>query len=364
MDRISIIYAYRDREAARIEASFRSLDRQVREGFEVIFIDYGSSEINAKSAMRLAEKFHFVKYFYLDVSHQLWNKSRALNYGIKRATNPYIFIADIDLIFHPHAIAFLKEVADPEYFYRFKMGYLDQEESKKIKRETNFEGFNPGRFGNVNGMLLTSRESLFHVKGYDEFYHFYGSEDVDLYSRLKNYGLRSQFVEDTYFYHIWHDSYENSQTRKLDHYPRLKNVLRINEQHYIYHKREKAVVPAKQTCWGEIIPMSRKRLLESPTKKIRLTNILAEIEHLLLFELPNSHGEIVEVEVVQSPYFGSFKYKLKKLLNRQTQVYSSLKEINDLILMHIIFKYHNYNYSYKISKDLRSIAFKIEMKEY
>lgn len=361
MNNISIIYAYKDREFSRVEASLHSLQKQDGCDFEVIFVNYGSNESYSAKIEKLIKKFDFVEYFYLDVSHQLWNKSRALNFGIKKASNPFIFIADIDLIFHHKAVSYLEKIATSGIFHNFRMGYLNEKESKKIKKRVQFDALQPSRYGSVNGMILTTKESLFQIKGYDEFYHFYGSEDVDLYTRLKNNGLKSQFIENVYFYHIWHKSYENSQTRGLDHYPRLKNVLRINQQHYLYHQRQKAVVPVNQNNWGEIIPQSRKALLNRPTKKIRLNNILAEIEHLLYVELPHLKEEIVEIEVVESFYSKSSKYKLKKLLKKQTQIYSSLKDINDLLLKHIIFYYHRSNYSYKISKDLRSITFKIEM---
>lgn len=361
MNKISIIYAYRDREVSRVEASLQSLKDQSVNNFAVIFVDYGSNEFYSDKIEKLIKKFDFVEYIYLDVSHQLWNKSRALNFGIKEASNPFIFIADIDLIFHPKAVSYLEKIATSGVFHNFRMGYLHEKESKKLNKGIQFDALQPTRYGNVNGMILTTRESLFQIKGYDEFYHFYGSEDVDLYTRLENYGLTSLFIEEVYFYHIWHKSYENSQTRGLDVYPRLKNVLRINEQHYLYHKREKAVVPVNQTNWGEFIPQSRKELLNSPTKKIKLNNILAEIEHLFFIELPGLKDEIVEIEIIQSTYFNSIKYRLKKLLNKQTQIYCSLKEVNDLILKHIIFYYHSSNYSYEISKDLRSIRFKIEM---
>jgi predicted glycosyltransferase involved in capsule biosynthesis len=50
-------------------------------------------------------------------------------------------------------------------------------------------------------MILTTKEAFFEIKGYDEFFHFYGSEDVDLYARLENAGYKSNLVTDIYFYH-------------------------------------------------------------------------------------------------------------------------------------------------------------------
>lgn len=361
MEKISIIFAYRNREITRIKAAMDSLKNQKEKAFEVIFINYGSERKVSDSLERLLLTYNFVKYYYLEVGQQLWNKSRALNYGIKKANCSYIFIADVDIIFSPNAVKVLLTQTASEVFSLFTMGYLDQKESAKLTSEFKFEELKPQRFGNVNGMVLTTKKSLNEIKGYDEFFHFYGSEDVDLYSRLENAGYKSKLVSDTYFYHNWHRSYQKSEEGKLSLNPRLTNALRINQQHYFYHQREKITIPKRQELWGEIIEKPEIDLLKTPTKKIQLNNILAHIEHFMNEELESINNEIVEIRVVEDPYYASAKHKIKKLLGKQSQIYCSLKEANDIILKKIIFKYRNSNYSYEISPGLESIIFKIQL---
>src|SRR5690606_1455411 len=124
-------------------------------------------------------------------SQLLWNKSKALNYGISQTQAQYIFIADVDLIFHPQATQLFKKVAIEDKYFLFSLGYLDKAESKKLTKNYNFEELRPSRFGNVNGMILAPRKAFLAVNGLDEFFHFYGSEDEDLFVRMGNAGYKS-----------------------------------------------------------------------------------------------------------------------------------------------------------------------------
>jgi glycosyltransferase involved in cell wall biosynthesis len=361
MEKISIIFAYRNRETSRIRAAMDSLQKQSNKSFEVIFVNYGSDLVLSNSLKKLFTTYDFVDYYFLEVGQQLWNKSRALNFGIKKAGFTYIFIADVDIIFSPDAVKFLLTHRSPEKFCLFKMGYLNEKESAKLNAKFKFKELKPERYGQVNGMILTTKKSFFDVKGYDEFFHFYGSEDVDLYSRLEIAGYESILVADTYFYHNWHKSYQKYDKGKLSLTPRLTNVLRINEQHFFYNQRKKIAIPEKQSSWGETIVKSEVELLKTPTRKIKISNIYAELEHLFREELPYISKEIVEIRVLEDPYYHSLKYRIKKILGKQSQIYCSLKEANDIILKEVLFKYRNLNYSYEISNDLKSIIFKIHL---
>ena len=361
MEKISIIYAYRNREISRIKASIMSLKIQNNKSFEVIFVDYGSEIKFSKELKKLFEKYSFINYHYLDVEKQLWNKSKALNFGIKNANGSHIFIADVDLIFHPRAVNELLKKISLKDFFLFRMGYLDQAESSKLSAGLKFAELKPKRFGEVNGMILAAKESFFEINGYDEFFHFYGSEDVDLYSRLTNAGYQSHLVMEVYFYHNWHVSYELSDYNKLSKEPRLSNAIRLNEQHYLYQKREKILRPDGQQKWGDIPNKTEIEALELPTLRFEKKNILAQVEHFFYREIRDIENEVVEVKITEDEYFNSFKYKVKKALKKSTQTYCTMKDVNDIILKQIIFLYRNYNYSYVISPDLKSITFKIQL---
>lgn len=359
MQEISIIFAYRNRDLERIKICMDSLSFQSSCEFEVVFVDYGSEEEYSLNLKKLFSNYKFVKYHYLETRHQLWNKSRALNYGIKKAKFDYLFIADVDLIFSPEAVQSFAEMLSPDFFYLFTMGYLSKEESLKLG-DNKYENLKAQRFGEINGMILASKNLFFQIRGYDEFFHFYGSEDVDLYTRLRNAGYTSKLVTSVLFLHNWHISYEISDRREFGNFPRLRNARRINEQHYFYNKRKKVTIPVGQAFWGEVVEKRDIEFLSRPTVKIQLSNILAEIEHFFFFELPSFKQEVVEVIVNTDPFFDSLKYKIKKQLNKQSQIYCSLQDVNDIILKMIIFNYRNSNYSYEIAEDLKSLKFVIQ----
>src|SRR5690606_38568777 len=134
----------------------------------------------------------------------------------------------------------LQEIKHPEKFQLFKLGYLDKEESQKLSEDYKFDDLKPSRFGEVNGMVFTSRESLTKVNGLDEFFHFYGAEDEDLFSRLEISGLEKEQRKEKYFYHNWHQSFSGSENEILTTNPRMKNIMRINQRHF-KRNREKRV---------------------------------------------------------------------------------------------------------------------------
>ena len=76
----------------------------------MIFVDYGSDESLTQDLKELMAEYDFVSSFFLPVPQLLWNKSKALNFGVLQSEAPYIFIADVDLIFHPKAIERLNEL--------------------------------------------------------------------------------------------------------------------------------------------------------------------------------------------------------------------------------------------------------------
>jgi len=359
-NKLTIIYANRNRDVERIRITFDSLKKQTDQNFEVIFVDYGSETSIVNGLRILSELYDFVKFYHLPVPQLLWNKSKALNYGIFKTKSSHIFIADVDLIFHPESTQLLNTLYTPDEFYLFKLGYLDKIESKKLTSHYEFDELKVNKFGVVNGMILSSKVVLDKISGFDEFFHFYGAEDVDLFSRLSMAGLVEVKDDHKYFYHNWHKTFSGSEDDLITNNPRVKNIMRINQQHFNRNKEKGIIKPHRQSPVGSFIKEEISNMLENPTILIKIPNILAHVEYFLNEELPFISGEVIQAEFREDPYFSSIKYKVKKKMGTQTQVYCSLKEINDLVLKKIVFDYRFHNYSFKISSDLKKIIFKIQ----
>ncbi|MCP9198309.1 glycosyltransferase [Gramella sp. GC03-9] len=358
--KITIIYANREKDQDRIRISLESLRRQEKHNFQVIFVDYGSSKELVQAYQRIFQEYPFADLHALDVSQVLWNKSKALNYGILNADTPYIFIADVDLVFHSMATSHFEDMCTPEAFYLFSLGYLSKEQSKELHDQSQFDDLKADRFGNVNGMILASRNAFQDIDGFDEFFHFYGAEDVDLFDRMEANGLKRKKCDRDLFYHQWHKSFSGSEDELITEKPRLKNIMRINERHYLRNKKRGIIRPKSQHRMGTIIDPARAARLAKPDYSMQILNIKAHVEHFLEEELKSIKG-VVKANFTLDPFYGSNKYSLKKVMGKQTQIYLTLKEVNDLILKKILFQYRDANYSFKIASDLKSIEFRIEL---
>ena len=358
---ITIIYANRNRDLKRINASFDSLKTQTEGNFTVVFVDYGSEEPLVNSLKQLCNNYEFVTPYFLPVPQLLWNKSKALNYGILQSLSQFIFIADVDLIFHPEAVKLFMKLAGNDKFLLFNLGYLNRSVFQKVTKGYNFEDLKPVRIGEVNGMILAPKKAFLEVNGLDEFFHFYGSEDEDLFARMENAGYKRDAIKEVYFFHNWHRSFAGSEDKIFTGNPRIKNIMRINQRHFLRNRERAIVKPFRQPEMGIIISKEESDLLKKPTKIVEIYNILAHVEHFLGEELPSYKGEIVKVEFKEDPYFHTLKHKVKKKFGKQTQPYITLKKVNDMILKEILYNYRNHNYSFEISKDLKSIVFCIEL---
>jgi glycosyltransferase involved in cell wall biosynthesis len=358
---VTIVYAFRNRDVLRVKASLDSLQQQTHPDFKVIFVDYGSETYLATEIEKLISTYNFANYYYVPSTTLLWNKSKALNYGISKATTPFIFIADVDLIFHQNTVTLFHKIANADKAILFKLGYLTKEESKKIETPIAFESLKPKHFGYVNGMVLCSKKALEQINGYDTFFHFYGSEDVDLYVRLEHAGITIEQREEAYFFHNWHVIYNSYNDEVMSKTPRLYNVKRINQQHYFFHQQHKIIVPFNQEEFGTVVKKEDQEQLLQPTKIVELPNIHAVMHHFICVQLPTFKNEIVKITIQEDAYYRSLKHYLKKLLKKQSQPYVSIKQVNDLLLTEILYRYKHHNYAYEISDDLKKVIFTIKL---
>ncbi|UJH92507.1 hypothetical protein LZ575_08475 [Antarcticibacterium sp. 1MA-6-2] len=172
---------------------------------------------------------------------------------------------------------------------------------------------------------------------------------------------RKEPIEGVYFYHNWHRSFSGSEDKLLTGTPRIRNIMRINERHFHRNRKRGLIQPMGQHGMGVIVHEGQGHLLNTAERKFHINNVLSHVEHFLGEELPSFKGETIKAEFVEDEYFNTWKYKIKKKLGRQTQPYLSMKEVNDLVLKEILFRYRNHNYSFNVATDLKSITFCIQL---
>lgn len=357
---VQIIFAFRDRDVDRVKLSLTSLKSQTQNSFNAIFIDYGSQDSYAHKVKEIVSRFTFATYYYVGHPGLLWNKSKAINYGLRKAQSDYIITADVDVLFTENFLETALKLSDPKSFSLFKIGYLSQRITKEQQKYLQLNGVQTTHIGDTFGIGLFPKSTLEAVGGLDEFFHFYGSEDEDLTYRVLLSGVTSNNCDELLLYHQWHERYPQKRDRQLTVMPRLRNVLRINQRHFLWHKDQKIVHPNPKT-WGRCYRKDDAIILEDPKFKVHLDNISSHIEHFFGAAIYTYSGSVIQVVIREAPYFKSLKHQIKKAMGKQTQPFMTMKAINDLILKEIVFRYRDHNYAYEVSEDLKQVKFTIHL---
>lgn len=357
---LSIIYPYRDKEIERVKNSFDSLVDQSDQNFEVYFVNYGSTEVCSERIEILCRSYFFIKYLFHSTQHQPWNKSRALNSVIKTLNSDFCFIADIDMIFHPDFVKKASQVQSPEKTVYFQVGFLDPNEEISNKKFTAYRNFRKST-REATGLSMFPVKVLKELRGFDEFYHFWGSEDTDMHVRLQNAGYEIEFYDkEILMLHQWHLSYRSKQKKGLTAHFQIKGIVQLNHQHLKFAgERELTIVNPEG--WGEIMPKTITNEFENAPVNITITNEKRQVDDILYGQLPGIREKIFKIIIRTDPFHRSPKYFTKKLLGRKLPVYYKLKEVNDILLLHIISFYRDKPYSYKIDVQNREITMCIKV---
>ena len=360
---LNIILPYRNRDLKRVEFSLNSLQQQTNKNFRIFFIDYGSFPDHAAKIESLCDSYSFVDYKFHPVADQLWNKSRALNSKIKELdAAEYCFIADADLIFHPEFIQKACQLQEKDKAVYFQVGFLNPKEDLSDINFKTFRNYRKSTY-EATGLSMFPVSLLNEINGFDEFYHFWGAEDTDIHVRLKNAGKKVDFFsEKILMLHQWHPSYRSAESSKLTATLQVKDIVKLNSQHL------KSAIQNKNTRvnfsgWGTIMSAEELKSLETQETNLFLENNKIQIDELVYGQLPNISDRILKVRVKQTARGILLKNRLKQILKTSHSSFYKMKEVNDLLLLHIISCYRNYPYYYKVLNSGTEIEFAINFNE-
>ncbi len=356
---LTILFTYRNRELERVKIAMDSLVAQSDSNFTVLFIDYGSSLSHSKALQKLLSNYSFVSYFYSYHIDQPWSRAKAVNIGIRLVNTPYVFISDIDMIFKPNFIDVIQKAKDPMVSVYFKVGFLNRSESKKSQPFDNYKISFSSQLG-AQGLSLFPIEALKKVRGFDEFLHFWGAEDEDIHNRLLKAGYQVTFYEkEILLLHRWHPTYRNLESDAITKDLQVHSIPKLNQEYFAYMRDKKAIATNGENWGVPILKAEYEALMSKDVERVILNN--KENIYLFLFvELPRLKEGIIAVEFREDPFQHSLKYFLKKKLGKSVSSYITLKEINDMLLLHLIFFYTNHQYSFTVGADLKSIQLRIK----
>ena len=213
--KVTAILPVRNRNARRVQQAAHTLLASTRSfDIELIVSDYGSD--NRNEIQEAAEKAG-ARYIFTEADY--WNKPVCLNEAIRISSGDYIVCADIDILWHPIALAGGLSSIDDHAVLAFQSRDLPASLTDTLlEQETEFIDWERLEQESVlhstwgNGILLFPRKAWEMVGGYDERLSIYGVEDLDFCRRAQFSGFR--FVWSNPFtsriYHVWHEKVANS----------------------------------------------------------------------------------------------------------------------------------------------------------
>ena len=204
---ISIIIVYKNRDTERVQHALDSIANQTLQDLEVIFIDYGSDEKHRTAIQPLVESYSFIKYYYNEARGMPWNRSHAINTGIRLASSDYVLLGDIDWVYSPGTLEAMLNAAEVNVRVYSRNYLLPENISFNNSLFTNVPADLPITNENGGGGAhLIHKMQLEKIRGFDEYYCFWGVEDRDLYSRLDQMGMISTCLDINKYpvFHQWH----------------------------------------------------------------------------------------------------------------------------------------------------------------
>ncbi len=250
-DNLTIVFAYRNRDLQRVTRCLRSLAAQTRRDFKVHFIDYGSHRSLSQSVKVLVERFPFCRYIYTDTRGWLWNKSKALNIGIRLADSDYVLNSDVDLIFAPNFVETILNMQDGASVISCAPYYVPKTFTDWDNIADYTEAFNRKTMY-IGTCQCYPRSIIQELGGFDERLNFAINEDRDLQLRLKARGLRERWANDqTATFHQWHPQ----PVERFAH-------SYIELWHKPYFKKMKSQLIRNEAGWGNITDEGRRPLFD------------------------------------------------------------------------------------------------------
>ncbi|WP_258104020.1 glycosyltransferase [Marinoscillum sp. MHG1-6] len=259
--KISVVLGYRDRDSIRVKRCFESLRDQGFTNFEIVFVDYGSIKENSETILNLIKEFPAldINYVYVYTEGWYWNRSHALNIGIKQAKGEIIFFGDVDFLYPSETMGYVAENLRSNQQIHSYLFYLNETFDKWDQLFYNNSDFHKRQFGDFirdsKGSHAIFKKALKDINGYDEFYCIWGVEDRDLSTRLEVNGLETVWLDDDKFtvYHQWHPTVNN----KHHFFP--SGWMQRMELHFLENRNRPKRNP---NGWGKMIEKAERPILK------------------------------------------------------------------------------------------------------
>jgi glycosyltransferase involved in cell wall biosynthesis len=258
MNEIDFVIAVRDRDNERIQRCINSImnpEIQPLPIGDIIVVDYGSKEkVKVDSACII----------YYD-KNPIWNKSHALNLGIKKCKSEYICTVDCDIIFRSEMKRRLVKSLSKNSFIintnvlRINVRDLKEDFEENIKKSRPWHNNNKSNvYSRANGGIQCfPRKWIEYVGGYDEELGVYfGSMDNRVYEQAMMCGLTVVNLN----FPMFHQEHKNQKEENLpEDEQELAEIIRVFKANSLGELMKTGTV-VKLDRWGGEEPNQEKFL--------------------------------------------------------------------------------------------------------
>ena len=237
---LTVIIPNRDRidpNSKLTQFQMQSFVHQTVKDFKLIVIDGGSKNVEDLKAYFASIEFPKTTF----MEHKIvgkWHKTLLNNMAIRKADTPHIMTTDADIFFAPKFFGRILPLLDPNKFIESRTMYWAGGIIKEIYDgvKNPFKDIDACKIGRIKkrttpGACQCASKILWEkVRGYDERYLGWGSEDVDLWRRMclvsKSVWV-GESMEDIMLFHQPHDKFDpvedmKDQYRNLNFYNNIK----------------------------------------------------------------------------------------------------------------------------------------------
>ena len=257
---IAVVIPVRDRNGSRLRNALASLNWQTSgQPMQVFVVSHGSQQVVDEELKVLCEEAN-ATLLKVGRPDQAWNKSLALNLGIRSTSSDisYVVTMDADMILAPDFFEVVLENLDrtAPALVLCRISDLpadipvpsDADELKQSFAQLRGRARLRPRYGS-GAMQAVSRTFLFEVHGYDEDLYWWGAMDGDLVNRARLGGLNIVWIDNqTAMLHQWHLRKHNVLTDRVAA-EQARNAWRFN--HALVRAR-RGILKRNLKGWGGV----------------------------------------------------------------------------------------------------------------
>ena len=206
---ITVIIPIRNRTAARVQELMKSLGQQtIASGLlRVCIVDYGSDANHRKRIAGLAQRSECTVVRVEGKTE--WNRSDAVNHGLRKVQTRYLLVSDADLIFEKNYLSEALKILSRSPRALVVSAMLDLPRGASPTEGGSSLSTPRLRQPFHRSIIAASLLPVLWIKGYDPAYRLWGKEDDDFFCRLISFGLRVENVSGSArYFHQWHPKFE------------------------------------------------------------------------------------------------------------------------------------------------------------